>query len=64
MVLASKFNGNFKSTKTDDLMLALIMTSTYGSNAFCFQKAAGFLHHANDAPGLAVDAPLRANFGL
>lgn len=49
MVLSQKFNTNFSSTQIEDMMLQLVMTSTYGSNSFCFTKAARLMLPTNDA---------------
>lgn len=49
MVLSQKFNTSFPTTQIEDMMLQLIMTSTYGSNSFCFSKAARLMVPTNDA---------------
>lgn len=49
MVLSQKFNTNFDSAQIEDMMLQLVMTSTYGSNSFCFTKAARLMVPTNDA---------------
>lgn len=51
MILAQKFNTHFSSRKIEDMMLQLVMTSTYGSNSFCFTKAARLMLPTNDGKG-------------
>lgn len=47
MNLVEKFNISYKQSKGVDFALEMIQTSTYGSNSFCYDKAA--LLNTNDS---------------
>ncbi len=58
MVLANKFNDNFKAQSLNDMMLGMYAASNYGSNAYCFAQAARIATPVNDT-GAAVETTLR-----
>ncbi|MDI1228230.1 MAG: hypothetical protein PSY14_11150 [bacterium] len=63
MVLANKFNDNFKAQSLNDMMLGMYAASNYGSNAFCFAQAARIATPVNDAGG-AAETPAKRHLTL
>ncbi len=52
MFLTFNFNNSFKAASPSDQMsLSVYMSSTYGSNSYCHDKAATIIMPSNDVTG-------------